>query len=59
MLCDFFIGESTDLDGRINFGLGVVQDLLESPEQRRLEEHGRHFAVPGDAVQHFGQAVVG
>lgn len=37
---------------------GRLEDPLEGAEQRRLEEHGRHLGLPGDAVQQFGHAVV-
>ena len=46
-------------DGRIGGRPRIVQYLVKGLEEGGLKEHGRHFAVPGDAVEHFRQAVVG
>ena len=47
------------LQGRVALASRVVEDLLEYFEEGGLEHHCRHFAVPRDAVEHFGDAVVG
>lgn len=45
-------------DGRIGFGERVIHDGQECLKKRQLEHHGRHFAIKGDPVQHFDDAVV-
>ena len=43
----------------IRLALRIVEDFLKYFEERGLEQHGRHFAIPRDAVKHFGYAVIG
>ena len=47
------------LQRRICLVSRVVEDFLKNFEEGSLEHHGRHFAVPGDAVEHFGDAMIG
>jgi hypothetical protein len=39
--------------------LSGVKNTLERTKKRRLEQHGRHFAIPRDPVQHLDDAMVG
>lgn len=36
----------------------IVHNHLKCLEQRELVQHGGHFTVPGDAVEHLDDAVV-